>query len=1170
MDNKNLRTKLIVLTALVLPIASWADESAVYEVNLEPQPLSDALKSFADQTGLQVMFFSEVTDGVETNALNGDYTADAALDTLLASTGLTYDYINDKAVTVRAIDNASESPRGDSDSKNSRRTPVLLTQNRTSRALTTEGNRSEEGGTSVVTGKVTDARTGANLKGALISVRSTGQSTRTDDLGRFRIVGVPAGEQSIAVSFLGYAPDVIDLIVQSGVASDVAFSLQGGSDVEEIVVYGQRSARARALNQERTALNVSTVISSDVIGAFNGTTISDVLRRAPGVAFQQNGLTGEGTNVIVRGLAPDLNTVTLNGVELPVGDGLGRSASLNNILVDSIESVTISKTLLPAQDSAGTGGLVEIRTKSPLDRDRRFASLLIEGAQRGSDFSEDLAASATISGVFGEKENFGLSASVQYRELSNSNVSYSQSLLFGQHLPLEADGSTAIRSRLDIDPRIAFPYEDSAENIYAGGFNSSFNSLETENLAFTLSAEWAPVDSTTLALDFTRSTADAEQLSRNSGLGGLNGYDEIPIQSLDGEVRRGLQWANGINADQNYTFEPVNESDTEVLSFRGETNSGTWDFGYEAGYTKGETSSSGVTFSTNNSLNTLDSSFLLPSATDPIEGRVITLFGERVGDGIQLPLLTQAGFDLVNDPGNYAFSRAIATGASGENERYTAGGHVRKSFNRSRLRSIELGIDYEVSSFEDSRPDARFIIGNTDLASLGLDLEATDLSRIGIDGGFNVIAEGDVTAFLAGVFDLAETEPGLILIERELPPLLRETSTEETEVAPYFQAELAFGDFELIGGVRVSIVEVEARNLSSPIFIDANGVRDIAFSEEFARLVTQTDETTNVLPRFLLNYRPSESIVFRGGYFLSVARPEIGLLSDDQSVNLNLQPEFGPNDDQPQLTVVEGNPGLKPAKTHNFDFSAELYFDDIGVLKLGLFYKSIDDFIQSQRFRLFDDLSGVILPDDERFQNLPDNLFVEVRRPVNSEDEAEIWGLEAAFERQLTFLPGIWDGLGVFANYTYTDSSKVEPFSWGAPVFDETGAFVSRESAIVEFDDVRFDQQPDHSGTAAVTYNKYGIDASLAYSYQDRYQVQFVPNGQSVFLEDVDTLDVRVEYRFDRGSASWRLFFEGSDLLKGTNDADRLGSIGDGAISAVNVGNYLGGRVFRLGFGATF
>jgi len=102
--SKNVQCWLIAgISALLLPGFSYADEVAEYKVELAAQPLSEALKSLADQTGLQVVFFSEVTDGVHSVALNGEFTSDAALDELLADSGLSYEYINDKAVTIRPV-----------------------------------------------------------------------------------------------------------------------------------------------------------------------------------------------------------------------------------------------------------------------------------------------------------------------------------------------------------------------------------------------------------------------------------------------------------------------------------------------------------------------------------------------------------------------------------------------------------------------------------------------------------------------------------------------------------------------------------------------------------------------------------------------------------------------------------------------------------------------------------------------------------------------------------------------------------------------------------------------------------------------------------------------------------------------------------------------------------
>ena len=361
-------TNFIATSILLFVLTpAWAQETSDVELNIAEQPLSSSLREVADSFDLTIAFYSDSTDGLEAPALDGDFTSEAALDTLLADTNLEYTFINDSSVAVRPV----ADQRGASDSKNSPPQPVLMAQNQTSPTQTTS-SRNNEGGTGTVTGKVTDARTGANLKGAKITIEETGQWTSTNDLGEFRFVNVPTGSATLTVSYLGYAGQSTSVAVY-GEGTSQNFALRGGSEIEEIVVFGQRSARALALNQERVAQNVSSVLSADQLGQFSGTTISESLRRAPGISFRRDPFSGDGDNIIIRGLEPDLNVVQLNGVELPEGTGIGRSASLNNILTESVGKITVNKTLLPSHDSSGTGGLVEIETLSPLDRESRFA-----------------------------------------------------------------------------------------------------------------------------------------------------------------------------------------------------------------------------------------------------------------------------------------------------------------------------------------------------------------------------------------------------------------------------------------------------------------------------------------------------------------------------------------------------------------------------------------------------------------------------------------------------------------------------------------------------------------------------------------------------------------------------------------------------------------------------
>ena len=1161
-------TATCAASALAIAVAlstAWAeDDTKTFDIR--SKPLAEALMDFGLQSDTVVVAPSDLTTGKTAKPVRGELTPTQALERILEGTGLGYARDAEGNVTIVISSLLREGAGAQAPGQ------VALVQE-AQRTVETGGRAgaSDAARTGRVTGTVTDRRTGANLKGALVEIVETGQTIATDDLGRFRFPSVRAGSYTLRISYLGFADSLAQITVVGDRELQRDFALRGGTEMEELVVYGTRSARALALNRERTSENVSTVLSADLLGNFTGTTISEALRRAPGVAFTQNSLTGDGTNVIIRGLEPDFNTVTLNGIELPVGNGRGRSAGLNNILADSIERITINKTLLPSQDSGGTGGLIEIETKSPFDRARRYANVLVEGGWRAKDFGDDLLVSGTISGTFGSDDTIGLSASVQYRDRDSATIFYNNGAVFGQHLPLEADGSTSIRSTNDIDPRTPFPFEPSADDVYTPNLSVTFGDVRTENLAITLSSEWQPADHTNLQLDYQRSVADVERFARSSNFISLGGYEELPVQSLDGEVRRALVWNGEIFSGQSYTFTPTRKDETDVLTFRGASRFGNWEVDYNAGYTRGEFSTREIPLSLSSSPSALDPSFLLPEATDSVEGRIITLFGRRQGKGVQLPLLTQAGFDLINDPQNYSFSRVQTQGSSGRNERYTGGVSIRRHFDNPYLQYLEAGFDYERSQFQSSSDDVEIVSGSADLASLGLAFDQSDLSAIGIDGGLRVIARADLERFLDEIFTLAEDDDRFSVRRVEQDPLLRMAFTNEEEFAGYVQTRVDVADWEVIGGVRVTAVKVKAVNRSGPFFLDENGVPDLEFSEAFARLITQTATQTDILPRLLVNYRPDTNLVFRGGYFLSVARPQIRQLSNDQRVSLVLLPRFGPNDNQPQLQVSEGNPDLNPSKTHNFDLSAEYYSDQIGVIKLGVFYKRIDDFIQTNATVTTDDLEGVQLPDDPRFQTLPDNIFVQVLRPENATGVAEIWGLEAAIERQFTFLPDFWSGFGVFVNYTYSDSSRTQSRSWNAPVFDDEGNFVTRERAIAEFPSEPFEQQPKHSGTAALTYNKYGIDATLAYTAQAKRKQFIFAHDLVRFDDSADTLDFRIEYRFDLGPGNFRLYFEGADLLKGTDDPAVLSSRGGvgAAPTAVESGTYFGGREFRLGFSAT-
>jgi TonB-dependent receptor len=1110
-----------------------------YSFDMAAQPLEAALRSVATRTSTNIIFDSAVVRGRAAPALHGEFTAQAAFHTLLQGSGLTLNATQGGSYIVVA-------PAGQSG-----------------------GNSGEKGS---IAGHLTREDSGRALAGALVRVIETGQTTTADENGDFRFPGIEPGQYTLEIAFLGFETRSQPIVVGSGNAATIDLAVNEGSTAEgvPIVVYGTRSARANALNLQRAAENNTEVVSADDLGNFTGTTFADALRRTAGVSFTRDPVTGDGTNVVVRGVEPDMNNVKLNGLQLPVGDGMGRSADLSNLLADSVGKITISKSLLPSQDSAGTGGLIEIETLSPLNRPHRYASFQLEGGLSANDFSKDFLVSGTVAGRFGAQDNFGLSASVQYRRNSVRNIGYNTVTKFGAFLPNAANGTPTLTAGDAVDPHATFPFVAGDDGAYVTQLETSFNHVKQSTLAATLSAEWNIGGHTNWKFDFQHAETNRTTYSMSDIFTANSKYSDVPGGQAISALHLDLAPLNAaLGREQAYGYDPDAKKITDTYSFSGKSTAGKLVFTYLAGYAHG---------SEKHDRNTVldmrvagidaKASYFQPGATDSTLGYIITPFGRRSGSGIPIPLLSSDGWALINDPSLYTITNGTGgiDATTGSNNRYTGEVSLRWNMDWGFLKYVEAGARFERAEFRHDDARTQFA-GNASVAALGLPFAPTDLTRVGVTGAnFTAMSEATLIDFL----DNLNKYPAVGLSPIAPVPGQDKQGTREDNYAAYVQSRLQFGKLEIIGGVRYNRTDLSATNLVFPTYIGpilpANGGgfgSDIVFQNQFSKLVTETGKSEDFLPRVLFNFRQNDNLIFRGGYFLSVARPQINDLSQQTRISFINIPIPGPNGVLPILQLNSGNPNLKQAMTHNFDLSAE-YYHKIGIIKLGGFYKRINNLLQANQTNGPAQLANVTLPNSPYFQGLPyfdpahpENYFINGGSPINSSHPATVWGVEGRFERQFDFLPGALGGLGVIANYTYTHSSRWQQYSWAyAP---------AGQSSIYEFSGLPFKQQPKHSGTLALTYNKYGFDGTLAYSFQSKTLDNFYPRGLSVYNQDVQTLDLRGEYYFDK-ARKYRVYVEGSDLLKGSRTPDVQQLIAGYYTSAT----YLGGRKFKIGAAAIF
>ena len=121
----------VLVCSISIMLPGYADEQyeQSYDLEIDALPLMAAVKALSDETGIEVLYFSDIGEGVTSTPVKGKYTPRDALQTMLVNTDLEVVSLDEEgAVAIRPAHNQG----GDSDSKNSRPAPVLIAQNQTS------------------------------------------------------------------------------------------------------------------------------------------------------------------------------------------------------------------------------------------------------------------------------------------------------------------------------------------------------------------------------------------------------------------------------------------------------------------------------------------------------------------------------------------------------------------------------------------------------------------------------------------------------------------------------------------------------------------------------------------------------------------------------------------------------------------------------------------------------------------------------------------------------------------------------------------------------------------------------------------------------------------------------------------------------------------------------
>jgi len=920
-------------------------------------------------------------------------------------------------------------------------------------------------GTGVIIGRVTDAKSQAGLPSAEIALAGTDRRTTTARDGGFTLRDVPAGAQTVTVTYLGYDPKSQPVTVGAGQVAEVAVQL--GAEVvslEAFEVTGLVEGQARALNQQKAAQGITNIIAADAFGQFPDKSIADATRRLPGVTIERGQGQGEGRYVTIRGMNADFNAVSLNGVRVAVSnfDGASRSVPLDVVSAKSAETIEVSKSVRPDQDGDAIGGAVSIRTRSAFDRSGRFLSV-----------EAGLSRNALI-GDYGPGfylDRDGHEASVNYGDFLDAQRKWALALTLNTRETPYASQSVDTRSFSTVTNSAGL----AAGAQYVGKLMPTgvllqefFDQIEQDGA--TVALEYRPDASNQVRLNASYSQRDSR---RGRQLQDLRFDTDYQFWSASAPAAFTGDTMTRFTSE-NRLFRQVRDfyEDQALFSLAldGRHERGDDTFTWLAGFNRGKfdgdaqrdlwlTFRSGFSFNEYNLAGNGDGYF--PAVTtarnrlDPFQYRLDTVdLGTRFitddefvlkGDWQRdTSLLGGRGFwkagvqarwkarDFQTLDRFYDSTTNVASFRSGA-------GAVAWFLDENQLGQGVAAVNYGPDRSVDGRYQYGFFIDPA-------------IARRAIDA---YIASGRIAHNAAGAADSAARSK------------VGSYDASEDVYAAYLMAQTAINRWTLLAGVRAELVEVT---------FDTHRAITAGSLYSGATPLRASHDSLDVLPGVHVRYDVDRNFVLRAALTRSLARASYRQLNPLEVL------------DNTARTLSRGRTDLEPTSAWNLDFSAEYYLGQIGLLSASAFYKDMSDNV----YRLGSTALGSAIP------GASDPTATYAISEFRNAKGAEVYGLELSFERTLRFLPAPFDGLGVFANFTWVDS-EVDTGLPGrsglkTPLFG----------------------QVEKSWNAGLSYQKHGLQLRLAYNWRDAY-LDF--NGIDAdarldrYLDTLGVLDVTASYQ---------------------------------------------------------
>ena len=869
--------------------------------------------------------------------------------------------------------------------------------------------------------------------------------------------------------------------------------------LEEIVVVGIRGSLQASAEMKRSDDRIVDVIVAEDIGKLPDNNVAEALQRVTGVSINRD--FGVGSEVSIRGLPQ--NRVELNG-RTTMGDGRN-GINFQDFPTSFLSSVSVVKSPTPEMIEGALGGTISLNTARPLDLDepRMAVNVETEYADKADHWAPIVNAHFGNKWESDQSGTFGVLGMLSYQDRRLRRDTYQSSLFVFDNIDVNLDRMVDINDAAKNTPsgQYVVPVEPKIEPW----------TEDRERTGLNLMFQWAPESGRgNYYVDLNATERD----------GGQEAYSILSVVGRPVATPATYEDDNG--ALNNYRLEgnhfaiPKTWSQFRVTDSYSRAIGGEWDF------TDNLTVSGEYSFAQSDSSN--PKSEFNWRAIDPVlEAANPSGSNERwtevtmINSPTRAPSVIYDDGEIYTQTDYYAFRefRHITDDIDNEEDALRLDFDYTQPFGWEWATSLKAGFRTTGREYERSRAEVRVkdihkdmydsegnrtIVWMNDVIRdypgtiITPDVHSDLFEHAGIHGtnqlapftvyDARLLRDTEKTfamtqELLAGSnYNNPGNSDGYIKPTGGLSDSLRDLKSsfaliEEDTSALYLQANLDFDQTSIVLGGRYVETEITSH----------------AYDQSGTSIVSDTNTYGDFLPSFNARIELTENTLMRFSAAKVMRRPNFSELS----------PTFQYNSDR--VLADRGNPELDPYRATQFDVAFERYFGVGNMISATAFYKDVASFLKSTSFCAYqpealatqnttiynnicirpeatgDSTNYVFASSQEEFDGfLAAGRNGILTTTVTNGSSGTVQGFELAWVHSFDYLPGLWSGLGINANYTFSDSEDPD----GVPLADIS----------------------ENTYNAQIFWEYGDLGVRLAYSSRDR----FLDNNYAKRVERVGAL----------------------------------------------------------------